>query len=432
MLTLASEGELRLERARLPACLLAEDTGAPVDADGLAVVDIEIRGGVMAAVLPAAPRGSGGVDLAGRMVWPSPVDMHTHLDKAHIWPRAANPDGSFAAALATVQQDAANWQAPDLRRRMDFALRSAFANGTAAVRTHLDSIPPQGTITWPVFAELRQSWAGRVALQGVALALPESWRGGEGRALAGLVAEHGGSLGSFPLMTPELDADLDVLFGLALDLGLELDFHVDETGDPAARSLRHIALAALRHRFPHRIVCGHCCSLARQPEDEVRRTLDLVAEAGISVVGLPMCNMYLQDRAPGRTPRWRGVTLAHEIRARGIPFAVASDNCRDPFYAYGDLDMHEVFREAVRILHLDHPLGDWPAAVTSAPAHIIGLPRYGRIGPGLPADLVIFEGRRWSEVLSRPESRRTVLRAGRPIDTTPPDYAELDDLFARS
>ena len=33
---------------------------------------------------------------------------------------------------------------------------------------------------------------------------------------------------------------------------------------------------------------------------------------------------------------------------------VASDNTRDPFYAYGDLDMIEVFREATRILHFDH------------------------------------------------------------------------------
>jgi cytosine deaminase len=60
-----------------------------------------------------------------------------------------------------------------------------------------------------------------------------------------------------------------------------------------------------------------------------------------------------------RTPRWRGVTLVHEMKARGIPVAFASDNTRDPFYAYGDLDMVEVMREATRIAHLDHsmPIG---------------------------------------------------------------------------
>ncbi|MGO8440855.1 hypothetical protein ACC861_37470, partial [Rhizobium ruizarguesonis] len=61
-----------------------------------------------------------------------------------------------------------------------------------------------------------------------------------------------------------------------------------------------------------------------------------IAKAGIAVISLPMCNMYLQDRYPGRTPRWRGVTLLKELAAAGVATAVASDNTRDPFYAYGD------------------------------------------------------------------------------------------------
>jgi cytosine deaminase len=92
--------------------------------------------------------------------------------------------------------------------------------------------------------------------------------------------------------------------------------------------------------------------------------------------------------------------------------------------------MHEVLRQAAQILQLDAPLGQGIAGTTTVPASIMGLARSGRVEVGAPADLVIFEGRRWSEVLARPESRRTVLRGGRPIDTTPPAYAELDHLFA--
>jgi cytosine deaminase len=240
------------------------------------------------------------------------------------------------------------------------------------------------------------------------------------------VAEHGGLLGLVPEMGPELDADLDRFLGLAADHGLDVDCHIDETLDPMATTLRHLAESALRRRFPGRIVAGHCCSLAQQEPDAARRTLDRVAEAGIGIVSLPMCNLYLQDRTAGRTPRQRGVTLVHELKARGIPLAFASDNCRDPFYAYGDHDLHEVFKEAVRIAHLDHPLGDWPASVTTVPAQLMSLQERGRLAPGVPADLVLFEGRSWSEVLTRPEAARIVLRQGTPIDTTPPAYAELD------
>ncbi len=154
----------------------------------------------------------------------------------------------------------------------------------------------------------------------------------------------------------------------------------------------------------------------------------LVREAGIAVVSLPMCNMYLQDRTSGRTPRWRGVTSLHELKAASVPVMVSSDNTRDPFYAYGDLDTLEVFREATRIGHFDHPFGDWPRAVTTTPADVMRLPSHGRIGLGLPADLVLFRARNWTELLSRPQHDRIVVRAGKRLATTLPDYRELDRL----
>jgi cytosine/creatinine deaminase len=165
-----------------------------------------------------------------------------------------------------------------------------------------------------------------------------------------------------------------------------------------------------------------------QGEAEAEATIRLAARAGLTIASLPMCNLYLQDRSPGRTPRWRGVTLVRELGAAGVKVAFGSDNVRDPFYAYGDYDMLEVFREAVRIAHLDHPLGGWAASVTRIPAAQMRLAEPAAIEPGASADLVLFRARDWGELLSRPQADRIVIRSGRPIDTTPPDYAELDDL----
>ena len=159
----------------------------------------------------------------------------------------------------------------------------------------------------------------------------------------------------------------------------------------------------------------------------VRRTLDRVAEAGITIVSLPMCNLYLQDRVARRTPRLRGVTLAHEIRARGIELAFASDNCRDPFST--PMAITTSWRcSARRCASRISTIRSGPAAVTTVPAKVMRLPAWGGLKVGGPADLLIFEGRDWSEVLSRPETGRIVLRAGRPIDTALPAYDELDHL----
>jgi cytosine deaminase len=198
--------------------------------------------------------------------------------------------------------------------------------------------------------------------------------------------------------------------------------------DPTSACLRAIAEAVIETGFPHPVVVGHCCSLSTQDEAEALATLDLVAQAGLHMVSLPMCNLYLQDRAPGRTPRRRGITLVHEAAARGINVSFASDNTRDPFYAYGDLDMLEVLREATRIGHLDHSRQDWVASVLTNPARACGFPAPS-LAEGAPADLVIFRARSWTELFARPHSDRIVLRAGQAIDRTLPDYAELDPLM---
>ncbi len=369
-------------------------------------------------------------DLAGRMVWPGFVDLHTHLDKGHIWPRAENPDGSFAGALAATGADrAAHWTATDIHRRFEFGLRCAFAHGTTAIRTHIDSPPAQFRTSWPVFAALRDSWAGRITLQGVAIVgLPLLDDAAYAADLAACLREHGGIMGGVIFPMDDLARRVEGLVRLAMAHDLHLDVHIDETLEPSARSLVLLAEAALRLGYPHPITVGHCCSLTVQPEEEIARTLDLMARARMQVVSLPMCNLYLQDRNPGRTPRRRGVTLLHEMAAAGIPVAVASDNCRDPFYAYGDHDMLEVFREAVRIAHLDRPYGEWFKAVTSTPAEVMGIAA-GRIAIGAPADLVLFKARTMNELLSRPQSDRVILRAGKAVDSVLPDYAELDDLY---
>ncbi len=417
-----------LRNAGVPSAMLGRPGG------GVERVDITIADGRIVSISDTQP--GPGRDLDGGLVLPALVDIHTHLDKGHIWARKENPDGTFMGALDAVGRDReARWTAADVRKRMKFSLRSAYAHGTAAIRTHLDSVPPQHDISWDVFAEIRDEWAGRIELQAVSLVhadclLDKAQLADIGRK----VKDVGGLLGLAIGVDERSKQAMLRLLDKAGELGLDVDVHADETGDPDAHALEHLAEAVIETGYTGRVLAGHCCVLTVQDEAVQKRTIDKVARADVAIVSLPMCNMYLQDRSPDGdvTPIRRGVTLLREFRAAGVPVAIASDNTRDPFYAYGDLDALEVLREGARILHFDHPQDeawDWARTVAGDAAAIAGFSYRAELVVGAPADLLLFRARSWTELLARPQSDRMVLRRGEAIDTTLPDYRELDDLM---
>lgn len=422
----------------VPAISSVEASGAGMPApDGLVRASILIEGGRIARIVAGVAPLDGVPRLAGngRLVLPRLVDVHTHLDKGQVFHRAANPDGTFMGARETVGRDReANWSAEDVRARMDFALRSALHHGTGAIRTHLDSIGKQIGISWPVFDEMRSEWKGRIALQATCLmpVVNVIDNPAEFKSIVATLKRYGGILGAVTFLGDPPDAKLDAALHRMIEAakaeGFDLDFHVDESNSPDARSLEVIADALIRHKFTGKALAGHCCSLALMTDADRERVTGKLVEAGLNVVSLPMCNMYLQDRQAGITPRWRGVAPLHELDAAGVSTMVSSDNTRDPFYAYGDLDAVEVYREATRILHFDHSARPWLEALTARPAAQMRLDKHGRIAPGLPADLVIFSARTMNEFLSRPQADRLVLIDGKAIDAPLPDYVELDAL----
>jgi cytosine deaminase len=211
-----------------------------------------------------------------------------------------------------------------------------------------------------------------------------------------------------------MDQEIARAFDLAERRKLDLDFHVDETGGVNAHGLDRIAALAIERKFSGRIVCGHACSLSLHDDAAARATIAKLKAAKIAVTSLPATNLYLQARKPGVTPVWRGVTRLHELRAGGVDVAVAGDNRQDAFYPFGDYDMLDVFRDAVRIAHLDMPMAGWVDAVSAAPARMMGLEPQGCIAPGARADLIAFPVRSAAEVFATRGAGRQVLRGGRP------------------
>jgi cytosine deaminase len=429
---------LLLQRARVPAAVLpawvADPAPDPIEpsvlcdiaVDGTRIASVERSSGAAHSLRPASKTT---VDLGGELVFPGFVDAHVHIDKAHTWDRAPNRSGRFREALDVLAKDHEGWTRQDILRRAGFALRCAWEHGTRVLRTHVDTWLPRGEVNHAAMQELREAWGGRIVLQTVPLTGIANYCGSEGEAVADLATKYGAcALGGWSPMSQDLPRQLDRLLALARDRGVGIDLHVDENGDPREEVLRTVAEAVIRNRFGNPVVCGHCCSLAVQPPERQKSTIAFVREAGIRVVSLPLCNLYLQDRRGAefpRTPQWRGLTLIQDLMDAGVPVACASDNVRDAFHAFGDFDAAEVYIQSVRLAHLDSRLGESVGVVTTTAADIVGLGEMGRVAPGAPAQLVVFPARSFSEFLSRPGSGRRLVDGESIRDSRPPGYGEL-------
>ncbi len=412
-----------LKNAHIPVSLIGDSIRhrfREYARENLTLCDLQIVEGKIHQIIPSHPN-TIGIDLEKKILLPCFLDCHTHLDKTHTVERSPNLQGDFKTAIDTLERDKEKWDEEDLYRRMDFALQCAYSHGTIAIRTHLDCDGGKGEISLRVWQQLREKWKDKIILQVVSLVSLDYFLTPQGEKLADTIASVGGILGGVAYMNPEIDRQLLTVFQLAKERHLPLDFHADENGNEDSICLRKIAQTALKTDFPYPILCGHCCSLAVQSPEVVGETISLLRQTPIAIVSLPLCNLYLQDRKPNTTPFWRGITRVKELKQAGIPVAFASDNCRDGFFAFGDYDMLEVFNQAVRIAHLDTPYSNWIDSVTRIPAQIMNLP-LGQISPLSAADFIIFSARNYSELLSRPQCNRLVVRGGKILCHSLPSY----------
>lgn len=400
--------------ARLPRWLLGASW--PTRAGQPALAALTLSGGSIDAVVPMdqALADDDSWDVAGAPVLPGLVDAHTHLDKTFTLPRMRNVQPGLLGAIDAMMADRLGWTAEDVRRRASRGLDWAHEAGCVHLRSHVDWWEPDSTpVAWQVLAELAQQWRGRIHLEQVSLVKLTLFQDlAQARRIAARVAATGGHavLGAFVHTVNWDEQALRHVFMVADEAGLDVDLHVDEELNPEAQGLAATARIVRETGFGGRVVCGHTCSLAAQPEAQALATLDAVARAPITLVSLPITNLLLQDATTGRTPRQRGLTLIKEARARSIPLLIASDNVQDPFCGVGSYDPVEALAAGVLAAQLDQPFDVWSDTLCRAdwlqrtPAAVPSL-------VGALADLVVFTG---TDAWGWPSrcAQRVVLRQG--------------------
>ena len=336
------------------------------------------------------------LDADGRGVLPGFVDAHVHLDKAYVQPEAEAATGgatqaNLGDAIAAVERVRGVLDAGEVLRRARLAVDAMVANGTVAARTHVEIGPEGGAALVDLHLALADEVAQRCRLQLAAFPQHGLASAASRAALAAAVGSGLEVVGGCPYADTDQLAHLDVVFGLAERHGLPVDLHVDFDDHPARSILGAVAERTRAHGMEGRVLVGHATSLTTRDADQRRRTLDVLAHAGIGLVVLPFSDLHLVGHG---SPGTRSVVDVVEAVDAGVTVAIGTNNLANPFAPSGNASLlHAAWLTAV-IQRIAGAAGRRCLldAITVAPARLLGLEDHGT-DIGDRADLVLIDDR---------------------------------------
>ncbi|MGN6326534.1 amidohydrolase family protein [Pseudolysinimonas sp.] len=373
-------------------------------ADG-STVDVRLARGRVEAVVPAAGGtvGPDELDLTGYTLLTAAADPHAHLDKARSWDAIQPPMGDLGLAIASWKAHTISMTEDDIAERALAQALEMLANGTTAIRTHVDILTTGDALRGVrALVTVREHLAGLMDLELVALAGPEAPDAAVEAALDAGVDAVGGA----PHLAADPVTDLRRLLAIAERRGTPVDLHTDESLDGADTLLE---FARIVRDWPQNVSAGHCVRLGMMTDAELAPVVAEVVASRVGVIANPITNLYLQGwESPVGTPR--GLTALRTLLDAGARVAAGADNVRDPFNPLGRGDALETAMLLVVAGHLT--IDEAYGLVADGAREVMGLPAAGPV-PGAAADLLAVRASGLAEVVASAPADRIVLHAGR-------------------
>jgi cytosine/creatinine deaminase len=400
------------------------------------VVDVVVRSGrieTMSSDIESAPSAATAVIQAdGRLVTPSFVNAHLHLDKVYTLPLLGDQAiGEYTgggmvgarAAIDTARAVKAHYRQETLLPQIRRALTEAVRHGTLRIQAFVD------VDTAAQLEGLRAVLAARAEFRHVLditiVAFPQDGvlRDPGAARLCWQALDLGADVvGGIPwIEDSEADAREHIGWACALAArtGRRLAMLVDDAGDPFLHTTQMLAEAMLRHGLSGRGTACHARATALYPEGELQRLIGLAMRAQLSFVSDP-------HTGPLALP-------VDKFEQAGLPIALGQDDIEDAYYPYGRNNMLEVAFLASHLLDFRSAADQLRLVdmVTTQAARVLGHDGHD-MRPGASADLCVHDAERVVDVLREHAAPRWVVSRGRVVAETtatttfaiPPQAAE--------
>lgn len=401
--------------------------------DGRRGMGVAVQGGaiteVRAGLTPVHAPAQRSVDAGGLLLSPPFVDAHFHMDATlSLGQPRLNQSGTLLEGIALWGELKPLLTHEALVARALTYCDWAVARGLLAIRSHVDVCDPR-LLAVHALLEVKRRVAPYLDLQLVAFPQDGVLRSPGALALLkealALGVDVVGGIPHFERTAEQGAASVRLLCELAAEQGRLVDMHCDETDDPLSRHVETLAYETQRLGLHGRVTGSHLTSMHSMDNPYASKLLALMREAQLNVVANPLINITLQGRHDSY-PKRRGLTRVPEQLASGLTVAFGHDCVMDPWYSLGSADMLDVAHMGLHVAQMtgQDAMRQCFEAVTSAPARILQLPRYG-LAPGCHADFVLLQARDPIEAIRLRATRLQVYRRGQLVASTPDASATL-------
>ena len=392
------------------------------DQDGQPL-EVGIRDGVITALASGGlPSGSLEIDAEGGMISPAFIESHFHLENAYLWDGMLNQSGTLQEAIDIYAQVKHDLTVDDMVERAGRVIRTAVANGTLFLRSHVDIDHIAKLSILKGVAAAREAYRNLIDIQLVAFPQLGLARNPEAVDMMWAAMENGCDLvGGMPHGERDMDdaaKQIEIAFEIAQAYDAGVDMHIDETDNPYWQSLELLADKTIETGWHGRVTAGHCCAMSAWDDATAERIINKVKQANIHIVTNAPINLMLEARKHNH-PKPRGIARVKELLAAGVNVACGQDDIQNMFYAYGRMDTLEVALITAHAAHMSAPAEIQAAFDMSRynAARLWKLENYG-VHVGAAANLVVLDAESAVSALRRQPDRRFVIRNGRVVSET--------------
>jgi len=354
------------------------------------------------------------VECGGRVVTPGLVESHIHLDKALLSERTPSVEGTLQEAIRITGEAKRRFTVDDIRARARAVLDMAVRQGTTAMRSHVEVDPIVELRGLEALLPLKAEYAPALDLQLCAFAQEGVFRmPGTEQLLAEALRRGADVIGGCPYTDIDGHAQIDVIFRLAREFGVDADFHVDFFDEPEHLHLRYIIEQTTRWGWQDRVAVGHCTELGALPPTDLAPFAAGLKAAGVSVITLPATDLYLMGRKDTHRIR-RGLAPVKWLLDVGVTVAAASNNVRNAFTPVGNANLLLMGFLLTVAAHMgtERERRDVLEMLTTHPARLLRLPPCGP-GLDLQADLVVWDAAQLDDLVAGQAAPWVVVKRGR-------------------